>query len=348
MKPILIIGASALLFSSGGAAQRVPSGELNPHKPLKTDKALKEGVRAQARDTRRVVQEFARCIARRDSARVDKYLASPDLRFSQILGDRGEDCLGEAAGDESRLSGKSDTFRYPLAEAYLVRKYREKGLPDVALIAPLEHPQEVGVPHGLGTLSECIIRHAPTESWSLLRTDAASPEEKAAFAALGPAMEACVRQGTTVKMYLPRLLGNIDEQAEEPAFGSIEAHGQETILVCEDDEDVRAYSAEVLRELGYKVLEAADGPAALAVLEANGHVDLLFTDVVLPGGMSGAVLAKEAAKLQAGIKTLFTTGYARNAIVHHGRLDAGVDLITKPFSYADLAARVRDVLDRTD
>ena len=155
-------------------------------------------------------------------------------------------------------------------------------------------------------------------------------------------------EGTTVKMYLPRLLGKIDEQAEEPAFGSIEAQGQETILVCEDDEDVRAYSAEVLRELGYKVLEAADGPAALAVLEANGHVDLLFTDVVLPGGMSGAVLAQEAAKLQAGIKTLFTTGYARNAIVHHGRLDAGVDLITKPFSYADLAARVRDVLDRTD
>jgi DNA-binding LytR/AlgR family response regulator len=75
-------------------------------------------------------------------------------------------------------------------------------------------------------------------------------------------------------------------------------------------------------------------------------IDLLFTDVVLPGGMSGAVLAKEAAEIRPGLKTLFTTGYARNAIVHQGRLDRGVELITKPFSYADLAARIRDMLDK--
>jgi nitrogen-specific signal transduction histidine kinase/CheY-like chemotaxis protein len=155
-----------------------------------------------------------------------------------------------------------------------------------------------------------------------------------------------VGEGTTIKMYLPRLLGEYDQQSEEQQFAGREAHGTELILVCEDDEDVRTYSADVLRELGYKVLEAADGASALAVLEANPDVDLLFTDVVLPGGMTGAVLAKEAAKLRPGIKTLFTTGYARNAIVHHGRLDAGVELLTKPFSYADLAARVRDILDR--
>jgi PAS domain S-box-containing protein len=153
-------------------------------------------------------------------------------------------------------------------------------------------------------------------------------------------------EGTTVKMYLPRLLGEYDQQAEDQQFGAMEALGTEVILVCEDDEDVRAYSADVLRELGYKILEASDGPAALAVLQANPDVDLLFTDVVLPGGMTGAVLAKEAEKLRPGIKTLFTTGYARNAIVHHGRLDPGVELLTKPFSYADLAARVRDILDR--
>ncbi len=153
-------------------------------------------------------------------------------------------------------------------------------------------------------------------------------------------------EGTTVKMYLPRLLGTFDEKGDEPLLDAVEAQGSETILVCEDDEDVRAYSAEVLRELGYKVLEAADGFAALALLEAHGPVDLLFTDVVLPGGMTGAELAREAAKLQPDINTLFTTGYARNAIVHHGRLDPGVNLITKPFSYADLAARVRDILDR--
>jgi CheY-like chemotaxis protein len=155
-----------------------------------------------------------------------------------------------------------------------------------------------------------------------------------------------VGEGTTVKMYLPRLLGEHREQLEDQQFGAIEAHGTELILVCEDDEDVRAYSAEVLRELGYKIIEAADGPAALAALQAKPDVDLLFTDVVLPGGMTGAVLAKEAAKLRPGIKTLFTTGYARNAIVHHGRLDPGVELLTKPFSYAELAARVRDILDR--
>ena len=155
-------------------------------------------------------------------------------------------------------------------------------------------------------------------------------------------------EGTTVKMYLPRLLGEYNEEADDSEFAAVEAQGEESILVCEDDEDVRAYSAEVLRELGYRVFEAADGPAALALLEANGPVDLLFTDVVLPGGMTGSVLAKESARLQPGIKTLFTTGYARNAIVHHGRLDPGVDLLTKPFSYADLAARVRDILDRSD
>jgi CheY-like chemotaxis protein len=148
-------------------------------------------------------------------------------------------------------------------------------------------------------------------------------------------------------MYLPRHLGTFDQQVEEPARGAVEAQADEVILVCEDDEDVRAYSVEVLRDLGYKVLEAADGPAALALLRANPDVHLLFTDVVLPGGMTGAVLAREAAKVQPAIRTLFTTGYARNAIVHHGRLDPGVDLLTKPFSYEDLSARVRDILDRT-
>jgi CheY-like chemotaxis protein len=96
------------------------------------------------------------------------------------------------------------------------------------------------------------------------------------------------------------------------------------------------------------VLEAHDGPSALRLLERQeGRVDLLFTDVVLPGGMTGAVLAEQARALRPELKVLFTTGYARNAIVHHGRLDPGVELITKPFSYSDLANRVRDLLDGT-
>lgn len=154
-------------------------------------------------------------------------------------------------------------------------------------------------------------------------------------------------EGTTVKIYLPRLVGQAAVDADSVQSPAPTGTGEETILVCEDDEDVRAYSAEVLRELGYRVLEAADGNAALTILRhEETKIDLLFTDVVLPGGMSGAVVAKEAAKIRPGLKTLFTTGYARNAIVHQGRLDAGVQLITKPFSYSDLAGRIRDILDK--
>ncbi|MBA4090836.1 MAG: hybrid sensor histidine kinase/response regulator [Sphingobium sp.] len=154
-------------------------------------------------------------------------------------------------------------------------------------------------------------------------------------------------QGTSVMLYLPRHHGctTMEDAPETPAFAA--TGGQETILLCEDDDNVRAYSFEVLRDLGYHVVPAADGAAALAALEAaEGPVDLLFTDVVLPGGMTGADLAATAKLRWPALKILFTTGYARNAIVHHGRLDEGVDLLTKPFSYADLAAKVRDVLDR--
>ena len=157
-----------------------------------------------------------------------------------------------------------------------------------------------------------------------------------------------VGEGTTVKIYLPRLLGSALEEEEEVDQIVPEGACEETILVCEDDDDVRAYSVQVLRELGYRVLEAHDGPSALRLLERQeGRVDLLFTDVVLPGGMSGAVLAERARALRPDMKLLFTTGYARNAIVHHGRLDPGVELITKPFSYSELATRVRDILDGT-
>ena len=129
---------------------------------------------------------------------------------------------------------------------------------------------------------------------------------------------------------------------------SPEGAQSETILIVEDDEDVRAYSVAALRELGYRVLEATDGPGALRLLEGQGttEVDLIFCDVVLPNGMSGADLAAAVRRLRPAVRVLFTTGYARNAVVHHGRLDAGVELITKPFTYAELAARVRDLLDQ--
>jgi signal transduction histidine kinase len=153
-----------------------------------------------------------------------------------------------------------------------------------------------------------------------------------------------VGEGTTVKLYLPRYTGPLD--VADDAAPVAAPQGVETVLVVEDDADVRSYTVEVLTELGYRVLEASDGPAALRLLDRGEvEVDLLFTDVVLPGGLNGEQLALQARARRPQLKVLFTTGYARNAIVHHGRLDPGVQLITKPFTYGDLAGRVRDVLD---
>jgi CheY-like chemotaxis protein len=99
-----------------------------------------------------------------------------------------------------------------------------------------------------------------------------------------------------------------------------------------------------LRELGYTVLEAEDGPSALRQLEKNGKIDLVFTDIGLPG-MNGRQFIDEARKLRPTIRVLYTTAYAQNAVVHHGRIDPGVQLLSKPFNHADLANKVRSVLD---
>ena len=121
---------------------------------------------------------------------------------------------------------------------------------------------------------------------------------------------------------------------------------RETILLVEDDEDVRDFIGDSLRELGYQVFAAGDGHSALQVLDEQPDIDLLFTDVGLPNGMNGRALAEQARRRRRALKVLFTTGYARNAIIHHGRLDAGVDLIAKPYTQTELAAKVRKVLDR--
>ncbi|HET8613797.1 MAG TPA: response regulator, partial [Sphingomonas sp.] len=152
-------------------------------------------------------------------------------------------------------------------------------------------------------------------------------------------------QGTTVKIYLPRLLSGDapEEDAEEPLLSG--EHRGETILVAEDDEDVRAYTAEILRELGYSVIEAHDGPAALRLLaQPEMKIDLLLTDVVMPE-MSGRELADQALQLRSGLRILYTSGYTRNAIVHDGRLDRGVEMIAKPFTYQALSAKVRELLE---
>jgi CheY-like chemotaxis protein len=153
-------------------------------------------------------------------------------------------------------------------------------------------------------------------------------------------------EGTTVKIYLPRLLQDIDQKNErEQLAEAVEGPGHETILLVEDDGDVRAYFVEVLRDLNYRVLSAHDAVSALGLIDHEGiRIDLLLTDVVLPG-MNGRQLAEKAQDRRPSLKVLFTTGYTRNAIVHQGRLDAGVAMIQKPITQGGLASRIRDLLD---
>ena len=153
-----------------------------------------------------------------------------------------------------------------------------------------------------------------------------------------------VGEGTTIKIYLPRIAG--EAAAAEPETHALAASaGGETILVVEDDPAVLEYIVEVLSGLDYNVLQASNGSAALHHLQdLSLHVDLLLTDVVMPG-MNGRVLADQVRKIRPGMKILFMTGYSQNAVVHHGRLDPGVHLIQKPLSESQLAARVRELLD---
>jgi len=154
-----------------------------------------------------------------------------------------------------------------------------------------------------------------------------------------------VGEGTTVKIYLPRFHGEGEVKEEVAHPVSVRGALEEAILVVEDDEDVRASTTEMVRELGYTVLEAADGRTGLQLLDVHPEIRLLFTDVGLPGGMNGRQLADAARSRRGNLRILFTSGYARNAIVHDGRLDPGVELITKPFTQGVLAARLRDILD---
>jgi CheY-like chemotaxis protein len=151
--------------------------------------------------------------------------------------------------------------------------------------------------------------------------------------------------GTTVKLYLPRHLASQAETQAVSAAPAIPRGRGEAILVVEDDADVRSFTVDMLRELEYRVIEAHDGASGLRQLDAHRDVALLFTDVGLPGGINGRQLADEARRRRPGLKVLFTSGYARNAIVHHGRLDPGVELLQKPFAFAALAGRVRTALD---
>ncbi|HEX7046581.1 MAG TPA: PAS domain S-box protein [Gammaproteobacteria bacterium] len=150
-------------------------------------------------------------------------------------------------------------------------------------------------------------------------------------------------QGTTVKLYLP-MAKRIEEPVTAAPVVEPEVSGSEKVLVVEDDDLVRQHAASQLQELGYEVLVADDGPKAMQIIKKESDIDLLFTDVIMSGGMTGRELAEMAKRLRPKLKVLYTSGYTENAIVHQGRLDRGVHLLQKPYQRAELAKKLRNVL----
>ncbi len=153
-----------------------------------------------------------------------------------------------------------------------------------------------------------------------------------------------VGQGTSIKIYLPRFMGEL----ATPATAASEAIVPETdgtcVLVVEDEEAVRNFAVAALKEIGYRVISAPDAALGLAQLKQNPDVAVLFTDIVMPG-LNGRQLADEALRLRPTLKVLFTTGYTKNAVVHNGVLDAGVHLLSKPFTIEQLSTAMRTVRD---
>jgi PAS domain S-box-containing protein len=156
-------------------------------------------------------------------------------------------------------------------------------------------------------------------------------------------------QGAMVCLYLPRHLGDAEriEDVRPPALERRAALG-ESVLVVDDEPTVRMLVAEVLADLGYAAIEASDGPAGLRVLRSDTRVDLLVTDVGLPGGMNGRQLAEAGRRSRPDLKVLFITGYAENAVISHGHLAPGMHVLTKPFAMEALASRIRDIIGRPD
>jgi CheY-like chemotaxis protein len=150
--------------------------------------------------------------------------------------------------------------------------------------------------------------------------------------------------GTTVKIYLPPATG-LDQSTEELQASTVIEGGHEVVLVVEDDALVRRYVVTQIESLGYTTLEASNATEALQVIDSAATIDLLFTDVIMPGPMNGRQLVVEALKRRPSLKTLYTSGYTENAIVHHGRLDVGVLLLVKPYRRFDLARMMRMALD---
>lgn len=148
--------------------------------------------------------------------------------------------------------------------------------------------------------------------------------------------------GTTIRLYLPRAMAAEDAETASTA-GPVEG-GTETVLVVEDDAEVRGVVVEMLTDLGYRVLRAGDAQAGLSVVESGIPIDVLFTDVVMPGPLKSPDLARKARERLPGLAVLFTSGYTENSIIHAGRLDPGVELLSKPYTREALARKLRQVL----
>jgi CheY-like chemotaxis protein len=153
-------------------------------------------------------------------------------------------------------------------------------------------------------------------------------------------------QGTTICLYFPRHQGEAttNETAEEGIVACGIGYG-ETVLIVDDESTVRLLMVDALHDAGYRVLEAVDGPGGLQILQSETRIDLLLTDVGLPGGMNGRQVADAGRALRPNLKVLFITGYAESAVVGNGRLDPGMQVITKPFGIDALTNRVRDMID---
>jgi CheY-like chemotaxis protein len=156
-----------------------------------------------------------------------------------------------------------------------------------------------------------------------------------------------VGRGTTVSLYLPRHLGEADADATlPPGTLAFSTGGRGNVLVVDDEPTVRMLAFESLKEYGYNVIEAADGPSGLRVLRSGTPLDLMITDVGLPGGMNGRQLADAARETRPALKIIFITGYAENAVMGSGQLPQGMQVLSKPFAIGDLVYRVRQALER--
>jgi CheY-like chemotaxis protein len=155
-----------------------------------------------------------------------------------------------------------------------------------------------------------------------------------------------VGAGTTMCLYFPRYFGDAEEGAAASHGVSSDYSGQgETVLVVDDEPTVRMLIVDVLEEAGYKAVTAVDGPSGLKVLQSDARIDLLVTDVGLPGGMNGRQVADAARVSRPNLRVLFITGYAENAVIGNGHLEPGMQVITKPFAIEALGEKIREMLD---